>query len=655
MMLLMRTRVSLLSILAFAGIFHFSLIAQQETPYVMNGSAQQQSCNCYQLTPDQMFEAGSVWNKNKIDLKQSFNYIFNVFLGCNDRYGADGIVFVLQPISTSIGSYGKGIGFENISPSIGIPIDTWQNFDFNDPPYDHTGIYKNGDLVNGSPNTLAGPVPVLPNYGNIEDCQWHTFRIIWDAGTQILSAEIDEVPCIQTKVDLVRDIFAGNSQVFWGFTSATGGQSNVQKFCTSLNPGISAPNGIKACAPTQMSFDDNSTSFGTIINWWWDFGDGTTFSGQHPKPHVYPNPGFYTVKLNIEANDGCISDTLYRNFVIGSIPTAEFTTFPPVICANSEVMFSDSSTVKYGTINQWNWDFNNGAEQIQKSTTGLSKIFPEGMMQISLTTQTAEGCISAPYVKTMDITPKPATSISVKDACYGDPVPLSAANLTPNIPVRQWYWFTGDGKEDSTANVNHYYPEGGVYTAGVYALNYGGCSSDTATATVTIYQTNAKVGNDTVAAFGQPIQLHSSGGELYQWTPAIGLSDPTIADPVAILNGDIQYIVEAYTTFGCPTYDTIQIKAYKGPNIYVPNAFTPDNNGINDRFHAVAVGMRSIDYFEVFNRMGQRVYSSRSIGAGWDGNFNGNPQPVGTYVWMIQGQDYMGKTHSERGTVLLIR
>jgi gliding motility-associated-like protein len=65
--------------------------------------------------------------------------------------------------------------------------------------------------------------------------------------------------------------------------------------------------------------------------------------------------------------------------------------------------------------------------------------------------------------------------------------------------------------------------------------------------------------------------------------------------------------------------------------------------------------MRSIDYFEVFNRVGQRVYSSRGIGAGWDGNFNGKPQPIGTYVWMIQGQDYLGKTHSERGTVLLIR
>ncbi len=117
----------------------------------------------------------------------------------------------------------------------------------------------------------------------------------------------------------------------------------------------------------------------------------------------------------------------------------------------------------------------------------------------------------------------------------------------------------------------------------------------------------------------------------------------------------MQYIVKAYTVFGCPTYDTINIKAYKGPAIYVPNAFTPDNNGINDWFHPVIVGMASVDYFEVFSRTGQKVYSSQESSKGWDGNFNGKPQPVGTYVWLVRGKDYLGNTHSEKGTVVLIR
>ena len=193
----MRTRFFLFFLLVFSGIFPLSLFAQEETPYILNGSTIQESCNCYQLTYDQMFQAGSVWNKNQIDLSESFNYIFNVYLGCKDRNGADGIAFVLQPISTSIGTAGQGIGFQNVSPSIGIPIDTWQNFDFNDPSFDHIGIFKNGDLHVGTANTLAGPVQALADNPNIEDCQWHTFRIIWDAGAKILSAEIDGVPRVQ--------------------------------------------------------------------------------------------------------------------------------------------------------------------------------------------------------------------------------------------------------------------------------------------------------------------------------------------------------------------------------------------------------------------------------------------------------------------------
>jgi gliding motility-associated-like protein len=644
------------SILIFAGILPFSLFGQQDKSYVLHGSASRESCNCYQLTPDLPNQSGSVWNKGQINLGQSFNFVFNVFLGCKDPDGGDGITFVLQPYSSDLAAKTQGIGFENITPSVGIPIDTWQNPDDNDPFFDHIGIYKNGDLVNGSPNTWANPVQAIADNPNIEDCQWHLFRIIWDAVTHILSAQIDNVTRVQTHIDLVNDIFGTNPRVFWGFTSTTGAQGNMQKFCPALNPGIIIPGGIQTCAPALILFEDNSTSFGQIINWYWDFDDGTTFSGKHPEPHAYLNPGFYTLKLNIEGDDGCFSDTLYRSFVIGSVPTAGFTYLPSVICAKTEVIFLDSSTVKEGKINQWNWSFNNGAEQIQKLTPGLTKTFSEGKLTIALTTQTAEGCVSEPYIKSMDITLKPSIKISVQEnACYSDPVSMDAENLSPEIPIRQWYWLTGDGKQDSTSNLNYYYAAGGKYSVEMYAVNYTGCSSDTATAQVTIYQTQAKAGNDTVVAIGQPLQLQATGGELYQWIPGDGLNNSFIANPVAILNQNIQYIVKAYTSFGCPTYDTINIKTYRGPAFYAPNAFTPDNNGINDRFHPVSVGMQSIDHFEVFNRLGQKVYSNPGIGQGWDGTLNDKPQPMGTYVWIIMGKDYLGNQHFEKGIVVLIR
>ncbi len=651
----MRIWISLLLITGIAGLLPTTVFSQQETPYILNGSTIQESCNCYQLTYDQMWLAGSVWNKNLIDLSQSFNYVFSVYLGCKDLNGADGIAFVLQPIGTNLGVAGQGIGFQDVTPSVGIPIDTWQNFDFNDPPYDHIGIFKNGDLHVGTSNTLAYPVQILPDNPNIEDCKWHTFRIIWDAGTHTLSAEIDNIPRVQTQTDLINSVFGGNSQVYWGFTSATGGQSNVQKFCTALNADFSTPADQNFCAPADIHFIDHSTSFGTVINWWWDLGDGTKYTGQNPPPHNYTEPGYYTIKLNIEANNGCTSDTLKRIITIGSIPKADFTTSPPFICANYPVLFSDHSVVQYGTVNQWDWNFNNGTELITTADSSITKTFPEQTLKAELVVHTLEGCVSEPISKTINVTLKPATSISVQDACYGNPVPLSATNLTPGIQISQWYWLTGDGKKDSSSDINHYYPDGGKYTVGVFALNYAGCSSDTATAQLTIYRTIAKVGNDTVIAFGQPLQLHASGGDLYEWIPATYLNNSEIADPIAILNENFQYVLRAYTIFGCATYDTINIKAYKGPAMYIPNAFSPDNNGINDRFHPILVGMESIDYFEIFNRLGQKVYSGQGSNSGWDGTLNGKPQPIGTYVWQIKGRDYLGNIHTEKGTVVLLR
>src|SRR6185369_16090238 len=79
--------------------------------YILNGSATQNSCNCYTLTPESNTLSGSVWNSNKINLNQPFDFWFNVFLGCKDSTGADGIVFMLQPLSTSVGTTGEGMGF----------------------------------------------------------------------------------------------------------------------------------------------------------------------------------------------------------------------------------------------------------------------------------------------------------------------------------------------------------------------------------------------------------------------------------------------------------------------------------------------------------------------------------------------------------------
>ncbi|MEO6454737.1 MAG: T9SS type B sorting domain-containing protein, partial [Ginsengibacter sp.] len=161
--------------------------------------------------------------------------------------------------------------------------------------------------------------------------------------------------------------------------------------------------------------------------------------------------------------------------------------------------------------------------------------------------------------------------------------------------------------------------------------------------------------SDTSVVVNQPLQLNASGGEFYIWTPSSGLNNSDLNDPIARLNNSQQYVVTV-TQASCFDTDTINITVYKvDPGLYVPSAFTPDNNGINDVFRPIPIGMKRISYFRVYNRWGKLIFSSSRIGKGWDGTFQGKPQDAAVFVWMAEGVDYLDKKVTKKGSVVLIR
>jgi gliding motility-associated-like protein len=97
------------------------------------------------------------------------------------------------------------------------------------------------------------------------------------------------------------------------------------------------------------------------------------------------------------------------------------------------------------------------------------------------------------------------------------------------------------------------------------------------------------------------------------------------------------------------------VRVYKGPDIYVPTGFTPNNDGKNDKFTPFPVGMKSYNYFRVFNRWGQAVFSTTRLNDGWDGRWGGVDQAGGTYVWMIEGLTKDNRVITKKGTVVMIR
>jgi gliding motility-associated-like protein len=169
----------------------------------------------------------------------------------------------------------------------------------------------------------------------------------------------------------------------------------------------------------------------------------------------------------------------------------------------------------------------------------------------------------------------------------------------------------------------------------------------------------AFAGRDTSIVVGQPLQLNASGGLIYQWSPSYGLSSASIADPVAIYdapNESIRYKVVVADEAGCVDSAFVAVKVFNTrPQVFVPTAFTPNNDGKNDLLRPIAVGISQIDYFRVFNRWGQLVFSTTTNGKGWDGTVNGQPQGTDTYVWIVHATDYAGKSFFAKGVVTLIR
>jgi gliding motility-associated-like protein len=188
--------------------------------------------------------------------------------------------------------------------------------------------------------------------------------------------------------------------------------------------------------------------------------------------------------------------------------------------------------------------------------------------------------------------------------------------------------------------------------------------SVTDTVTVIVIPTvTVSAGNDTTVVINQPLQLTATSNNStvsYAWSPAEYLGNPYIYNPVATITSanpdSVVYMVTATTPAGCYGVGYVTVKIFEtAPDIFVPGAFTPNGDGTNDVIRPILAGIAKFYYFRIFNRWGQPVFETAQQGAGWDGRLKGEIQPQGTYVFMTEGKDYLGKTIFKKGTIVLVR
>ncbi len=295
------------------------------------------------------------------------------------------------------------------------------------------------------------------------------------------------------------------------------------------------------------------------------------------------------------------------------------------------------------------------------TTTYYRTIVKSGVCPADTSAVAALNFINVPF-------PQAAIAPDSSSICYG-----KSAALNANITIGTSYTWSntntlmnqGNGTVTSLPFSINAIATPALSTNYILTVNNAGCPNALKdTFHVTVYpKINLFAGNDTAIVANQPLQLSAIVSDLgiyaYTWTPATGLSSTTIKDPIATLGAEIDYItyiVRATNPIGCYAEDDIKVTVFKtGPDIFMPSAFSPNGDGRNDFIYPICVGIKQLNFFRVYNRWGQLIFSTSVIGKGWDGRIGGVPQGSGNFVYMVQGIDYTGKFISKKGNIILVR
>jgi gliding motility-associated-like protein len=321
---------------------------------------------------------------------------------------------------------------------------------------------------------------------------------------------------------------------------------------------------------------------------------------------------------------------------------------------NGTIQFQGLTTLA-GPV-QWLWDFGDGnTSNIQNPVHTFNPIDKDYVVRIEISSALSCGSIK----RSRNISPRGIiTDVDFDYVADCDSGYVRFINKFPELQgtTGQYNWDFGDGATSTAVNPINTYSNPGKYPVKLKLITSTSCLDDSMTKTVAMPGLPVTISPDQTIFIGQKIQLFVNGpGTSYQWSPATGLSNTTIARPLASPVQDITYKATVINNNGCSGEDSVRITVVELDGIYVPTAFTPNNDGMNDDIKPV-FGLKFIlKEFSIFDRWGERVFTTSTRNEGWKGKVNGIEQNSGVYVWILRYVDNKGKAAEKKGTVVLIR
>ena len=190
------------------------------------------------------------------------------------------------------------------------------------------------------------------------------------------------------------------------------------------------------------------------------------------------------------------------------------------------------------------------------------------------------------------------------------------------------------------------------------------CFTDTAIIQLIVRNTpTVRAGEGGVILMGSPFHLNATGSSdivSWFWSPSKYLSCIECPSPIATPLESLLYTVKATNSYGCNATDTVSLTLFcNASRIYIPNAFTPNGDGLNDYFSILGQGIGLINSFRIYDRWGTLVFSKSNFkpddkSGSWDGRIKGDNAPVGTYTYFVEMSCNENK-FVQKGTVNLLR
>jgi len=419
--------------------------------------------------------------------------------------------------------------------------------------------------------------------------------------------------------------------------------------------------------PTAQFFDNSTIADNTQsqFTYRWEFGDGATTT-QKDGQHKYAAVGQYNVKLTVTSRDGCIKDTTKQFTVNGSVPLANFNVNTPAeLCSNKEVSITDASTVDFGKIIKVEiyWDYlNDPTVKTTDATPSAGKSYSHQyplfgtptskLYQLRYVVYSGITCLNQ-FTRIITVKGTPDIKFDTMSAVCEEITPFQVTAASEIYGYPGTGTFSGAG----ISSTGLFDPK--AAKPGLHAILYSftannGCTTEKSQTILVNPSPLVDAGPDRYLLEGGSIVLSPtvSGKQLtYLWSPGTFLDNSRITRPtVSGAHDDFVLKLTATSADGCVASDDVVVKVLKA--VKVPNAFSPNGDGINDTWVIQYLESYPGCTVEVYNRYGQLVYHSTGYDKPWDGRFNGQSLPVGVYYWIINPKNGREQIN---GSVTIIR